>query len=152
MLFDAGSCVPTPGCGGGGNAIGEEAVDDAGQKISQVLSIAGDGNDLVPMRLVCNEGIDAVVGIYEPGNNPEAKLLLCEGVEASARLYGKGIGRSPLSAGSKHRSRFDTVLRNMHIGCAARSPSRRRRCPPSRRRAPPDGPPKRFPAGEFPRS
>src|SRR6516162_2829377 len=81
MLFDAGSFVPTPGCGGGGNAIGEEAVDDAGQKISQVLSIAGDGNDLVPVRLVCNEGVDAVVGIHEPGNDPEAKLLLSEGVE-----------------------------------------------------------------------
>jgi hypothetical protein len=59
----------------------EEAVDDAGQKISQVLSIVGDRNDLVPMRLVCNEGVDAVVGIDEPGNDAEAKLLLRESVE-----------------------------------------------------------------------
>src|SRR5262244_1129742 len=81
MLFDARSFVSAPGCGGGGNAIGEEVVDDAGQKISQVLSIAGDGNDLVPVSLICNEGIHAVVGIHEPGNDPEAKLLLSEGVE-----------------------------------------------------------------------
>jgi hypothetical protein len=33
------------------------------------------------MRLVCNEGVDAVVGIHEPRNDPEAKLLLSEGVE-----------------------------------------------------------------------
>src|SRR6516164_3388111 len=81
MLFDAGSFVPTPGCGGGANAIGKEAVDDAGQEISQVLSIAGDGNDLVPMRLVCNEGVDALVGIDETGNDPEAKPLLRERIE-----------------------------------------------------------------------
>jgi hypothetical protein len=76
MLFDARSFLPAPGRGGGSNAIGEEAVDDAGQKISQILSIVGDWNDLVPMRLVCNEGVDAVVGIHEPGNDPEAKRLL----------------------------------------------------------------------------
>src|SRR5215510_7747245 len=81
MLFDARSFVSAPGCGGSSNAIGEEAVDDAGQEISQVLSIAGDGNDLVPVSLVRNEGIHAVVGIHEPGNDSEAKLLLCEGVE-----------------------------------------------------------------------
>src|SRR6516162_9568689 len=69
MLFDARSFVSAPGCGGSSNAIGEEAVDDAGQKISQVLSIAGDGNDLVPVRLVCNEGVDAVVGIHAPRRN-----------------------------------------------------------------------------------
>src|SRR5262249_40982612 len=81
MLFDARSFVPAPGCGGGGNAIGEEAVDDAGQEISQVLSIAGGGNDLVPVRLVRNEGIDAVVGIHEPGNDAEAKLFSRERLE-----------------------------------------------------------------------
>src|SRR5262245_48531044 len=70
MLFDARSFVSAPGCGGGGNAIGEEAVDDAGQKISQVLSIAGDGNDLVLVSVICNEGIHAVIGIHEAGNHP----------------------------------------------------------------------------------
>src|SRR6266545_6848995 len=81
MLFDARSFMAAPGCGGGSNAIGEEAVDDAGQEISQILGIAGDGNDLVPVSLICNEGVDAVVGIHEPGNDPEAKLLLREGLE-----------------------------------------------------------------------
>src|SRR5262249_14533228 len=81
MLFDTRSLLPAPGCGGGGNAIGEEAVDDAGQEISQVLSIVGDWNDLILMSLVCNEGVDAVVGIDEPRNDPEAELLLRESVE-----------------------------------------------------------------------
>src|SRR5262245_61795100 len=81
MLFDTRAFLPPPGGGGGSNAVGEEAVDDAGQEISQVLSIVGDWNDLVPMRLVCNEGVDAVIGIHEPGNDREAKLLLSEGVE-----------------------------------------------------------------------
>src|SRR5215471_21483201 len=81
MLFDARAFLPAPGRGGGANAIGKEAVDDAGQEISQVLSIAGDGNDLVPVRLICNEGVDAVVGIHEPGNDPEAKLFSRERLE-----------------------------------------------------------------------
>jgi hypothetical protein len=75
MLFDARSFVAAPSRGGGNDAIGEEAVDDAGQEILQVLDIAGDGDDLVPVSLICNEGIDAVVGIHEPGNDPEAKLF-----------------------------------------------------------------------------
>ena len=54
---------------------------DAGQEILQVLSIVGDWNDLVPVSLICNEGIDAVVGIHEPGNHPEAKLLSRERLE-----------------------------------------------------------------------
>src|ERR1700751_449310 len=81
MLFDTRSFLPAPGRGGRSDAIGEEAVDDAGQEVSQVLSIVGAWNDLVPMRLVCNEGVDAAVGIHEAGNDPEAKLLLRESVE-----------------------------------------------------------------------
>ena len=45
---------------------GEKAVDDAGEEVSQVLSIARDGNDLVPVSPICNEGVNAVVGIDEP--------------------------------------------------------------------------------------
>src|SRR5262249_547131 len=81
MLFDARSLLPAPGRGGGSKAVGEGAVDDGGQEVSEVLSIVGDWNDLVPMRLICNEGVDAVVGIDEPSNDPEAKLLLRESVE-----------------------------------------------------------------------
>src|SRR5262249_56242051 len=76
MLFDARSFVAAPGCGGGGNAIGEEAIDDAGQEISQGLSIVGDWNDLDLMSLVCNGSIDAGVRIPEPRTDPEAKPLL----------------------------------------------------------------------------
>jgi len=44
MLFDTRSFVAAPSRGGGNDAIGEEAVDDAGQEILQVLDIAGDGD------------------------------------------------------------------------------------------------------------
>ena len=50
MLFDARSFVAAPGCGGGSNAIGEKAVDDAGEEVSQVLSIARDGALLKMLR------------------------------------------------------------------------------------------------------
>jgi len=33
------------------------------------------------VSLICNEGIDAVVGIHEPGNDPEAKLFSRERLE-----------------------------------------------------------------------
>ena len=81
MLFDARAFPPAPGGGGGGDAIGEEAVDDAGQEISQVLGIVGNWNDLVPMRRIGDEGVDTLVGVDKPGNDPEAKPLLGEGVE-----------------------------------------------------------------------
>jgi hypothetical protein len=81
MLFDARAFPPAPGGGGGSDPIGEEAVDDAGQEISQVLGIVGNWNDLVPMRRIGDEGVEALVGVDEPGNDPEAKLLLGEGVE-----------------------------------------------------------------------
>src|SRR5262249_37578107 len=58
-----------------------EAAMDAGPEILQGLSIVGDWNDLVPVSLICNEGIDAVVGIHEPGNDPEAKLFSRERLE-----------------------------------------------------------------------
>src|SRR5215468_11211546 len=111
MLFDARSFVSAPGCGGGGNAIGEEAVDDAGQKISQVLSIAGDGNDLVLVSVICNEGIHAVVGIHEPGNHPEAKLLSRERLEHLLDCVERVSAAGAPGVGSKHRSLSDTVLR-----------------------------------------
>src|SRR5262249_19184897 len=152
MFFDASSFLLAPGCGGGSNTIGEEAVDDAGQEISHILSIAGGGNDLVPMRLVCNEGVDAVIGIDESGNDPEAKLLLRESIEHLFDCAERNICCWRPWAGSGHPSRFDTVLRNTHIGCAPRLPSRQPRYPPSLRPVPRGGLPKRFPKKQFPRS
>jgi hypothetical protein len=33
------------------------------------------------MCRIGDEGVDAIVGVDEPGNDPEAKLLLGEGIE-----------------------------------------------------------------------
>src|SRR6516162_5160375 len=89
MLFDAGSFVPTPGCGGGGNAIGEEAVDDAGQKISQVLSIAGDGNDLVPMRLVSMKALTRSSAYTNPATTPRRNFCFAK-VSSICSIVWKG--------------------------------------------------------------
>src|SRR6266436_7828641 len=81
MLFDARSLIPAPGGSSSSDAIGEKPVDNAGQEISQVLVVSGHRKDLLPVSRICNEGIDALVGIDEPGNNPQPKLLLRQGVE-----------------------------------------------------------------------
>src|SRR5262245_18556599 len=81
MLFDARALLPAPGGGGGSDAIGKEAVDDAGQKISQVLRAGGYRKDLVLVSWIRNKGVDALVSMDEPGNNPQPKLLLRERVE-----------------------------------------------------------------------
>src|SRR6516165_6909461 len=81
MLLDAGRFVMAPSRGGGRNPICEKAIDDAGQQIPQVLGIAGDGDDIVSMIWIGDEGVDAVIGIHEPGNDPETKLLLHERIE-----------------------------------------------------------------------
>jgi hypothetical protein len=62
MLFDARAGAAAPGCGGGGNAIGQKTIDRAGEKIAQILGIAADRNDPVAVRRIGNEIVDAAIG------------------------------------------------------------------------------------------
>ena len=63
------------------NAVGEKAVDHSVEQILQVVGVAGDGNDLVPVGRLDNEGVDARISIRVTGNHPEPKSLLRKRVE-----------------------------------------------------------------------
>jgi len=81
MLFDTRACAAAPRCGGGGNAIGQKAVDRTGEKISQIFGVAGDRNDPVAVSRIGNEIVDAAIGIDEAGDYAEAKFLFGKPVE-----------------------------------------------------------------------
>ena len=94
------------------NAIGEKAVDHSVEQILQVVGVAGDGNDLVPIGRLGNEGVDARIGIRVTGNHPEPKSLLRKRVKhlldrpervppAGALGHDQNIGLGPIKV-SKH--------------------------------------------------
>src|SRR5262245_41242556 len=130
MLFDARALLPAPGGGSGSDAIGEEAVDDAGQKISQVLRAGRYRKDLVLVSWIRNKGVDALVSMDEPGNNPQPKLLLRERVE---HFFDRA---EKIAAASTPRQDQDIRLRSIglrEIRIDAARLARRRACRDIRR-------------------
>src|SRR5262245_18404977 len=127
MLFDARAFIAAPGCRSCGNAIGEEAVDHPGQDVWQVLGIVGYGKDLIPVSRICNEGIDARVGINESGSDPQPKFLLPEDVEHLLDRAERISTAGASGAGSERPSRFDSASRNSRSCCVLLLPSRRPR-------------------------
>jgi hypothetical protein len=69
MLFDARADIAAPRRGGGGNTIGQKTVDRAGEKIAQILGVAADRNDLIAVRRIGDEIVDAVIGIDKAGDD-----------------------------------------------------------------------------------
>jgi hypothetical protein len=103
MLLDARAFAPPPRCGGGADAISQEAVDDAGHEIREVLGIARNREDLLPVRVIRDEGIDARIGVDEAGNDPEPKLARRERVEhlrdGAERVAAAGAARQDQHVG-----------------------------------------------------
>src|SRR5215471_130489 len=81
MFFDESALAPAPRRGGGGNTVGKEAVDAAGQEILQVFGLVGRLDDVAAVGRVRNERVDPVIGIKEAGDDAEPKLLVREHVE-----------------------------------------------------------------------
>ena len=77
----ARSFIAAPRGRGGGNAISEEPVDDTSQQISQVLSVAGHGKDLVFVGRIRDKRTDPLVGINVAGDDAEPKFAVCEGLK-----------------------------------------------------------------------
>ena len=69
MFFDARAGAAAPGGGGGGNTIGQKTVGRAGEKIAQILGVTADRNDLVAVRRIGDEIVDAVIGIDKAGDD-----------------------------------------------------------------------------------
>src|SRR4051794_35186170 len=81
MLLDAGALMEAPSRGRRSDTVGKEAVSDAREEVQQILSIAPCGHDQVLEGRICNERVDAAVGINEAGNDSEPELLFCESLE-----------------------------------------------------------------------
>ena len=110
------------------------------------------GHDQVLEGGICNERVDAAVGINEAGNDSEPEFLFREGLEhlvasivENAYRPAAPLGRIRTSVSLRYGfEKYANALRDC-------SWSRRPRYPQSRRPAPPDARSRRFPAGGFPR-
>jgi hypothetical protein len=103
VLFDERTGVAPPRRRHCHDAIGDKAVNDPVLKIAQVLHFALDRKNPVSVCRIGDEGVHALVGIDEAGNDPELKLSLGEGVEhlldCAERVSAAGTSRQNQNIG-----------------------------------------------------
>ena len=81
MLLDACAQMEAPSRGRRSDTVGKEAVSDPREEVLQILGITPCGHDQVLVGGICNERVDAAVGINEAGDDSEPELLFRESLE-----------------------------------------------------------------------
>src|SRR3954452_22376871 len=115
MLLDPCALMEAPSRGRRSDTVGKEAVSDAREEVLQILGITPGGHDQVLVGGVCNERVDAAVGISEAGNDSEPELLFRESLEHL--VYRRECVSSGRALGE-----------NQHVGLAAIRLRKVRKC------------------------